>query len=100
MSTYIEGASVHLDDVNGHPATIPTNVLHLVTRYAINNDDGVVAFGLHVFGRDALIGARDLLDSQPRCTYSDRWFTCEQRAVFDLANPRDRCEAHPKETHR
>ena len=97
MSTFIEGASVHLDDIYGHPATIPTRYLHIAAHYATQSDDGVAAFGLHVFDRDALIGARDLLDSADRCTYADQYAACDELATDDPANPRPRCHLHPKE---
>ena len=80
MSTYIDGATVHLDDIDGHPATIPARHLHVAARYAENNDAGVAQYGLHVFDRDALIGARDLLDNADRCTYSDQYVACDELA--------------------
>jgi len=48
VSTYIDGATVHLDDIDGHPATIPARHLHVAARYAVNNDAGVAQYGLHV----------------------------------------------------
>ena len=81
MSTYIDGATVHLDDIDGHPATIPARHLHVAARYAENNDAGVAQYGLHVFDRDVLIGARDLLDNRAdRCTYSDQYTACDELA--------------------
>ena len=95
--TYIDGATVHLDDIDGHPATIPARHLHVAARYAVNNDAGVAQYGLHVFDRDVLIGARDLLDQADRCSYSDQYAACDELATDDPANPRPRCHLHPKE---
>jgi hypothetical protein len=95
--TYIEGHTMHLPDANGFHASVPTRVVHLLAQTANLDDDGLATFGLRRFRRDALNGARDLLDHRPVCTYDDGHAACDELATDDPANPRPRCHLHPKE---
>jgi hypothetical protein len=96
-ATFVEGNTVHLPDVNGFHATIPARHLHVVAHTANQADTERAQYGLRWFGRDALNGARDLLDSRDQCTFTTPAGDCDQAAVFDLANARDRCADHKQE---
>jgi hypothetical protein len=93
--TYIEGACVHLHDVNGFPASFPVDELADLARRANESDRARARWsdrhGTRWFDRDALNGALDLL---PVCTYSDAYAACETPTVFDPADTRPKCPNH------
>ena len=92
--TYIDGDTMHLPDVHGFDATVPVRVVHVLRETARNNDTGEAQWGLTWLTRDALIGAADLIDTRDPCTTTP----CDNAAVFDLADPRPRCDQHHKES--
>ena len=95
--TWLDGAAVYLDDAHGWPTNIPARIAHVLLQTAKNNDNGRAVWALRPFDRDTLQGAVNLLDQADACTHTDATGDCEQAAVFDLANKRNRCETHPTE---
>lgn len=97
MSTYIEGEHVHMPDVHGFQVSVPARVVHQLREKAKRNDSGEAQFGPLWLGRDVLIGAANLLDQRDACLHTDATGDCDEAAVFDLANKRDRCITHKTE---
>jgi hypothetical protein len=84
-ATYREGAAMHLPDVNGFPGVIHLSALDRVTREANENDNGRARYASRLYDRDALNGARDLLDT---CAFTTPAGDCDDIAIHGRYCPR------------
>jgi hypothetical protein len=89
--TYLEGAVMHLPDVNGFPGVIHVAALQRIAEEANRSDNAVARYGRRLYDRDALNGALGLLDT---CTEEG----CDLLAPFDLRDARPRCSIHKKDS--
>ena len=99
VTVYIEDGHAHIINATGH-GVIPGDEVARLHRLADNAPSEFARYQGRLYHRDNLRSALTLLEREDRCTYADQYMACDELAVFDLANPRPRCEAHPKETHR
>lgn len=100
VTVYIEDGHAHIITATGHGAIPAHEVAALFTRADRAPSEFARWEDGRLYHRDNLRSALTLLEHAGTCTFAHEHFSCDAPAVDNPANPRPRCEAHPKETHR